>query len=141
MKSLFIITTVITVLCSCSVKRNVNTLPADKQYSMFFRQLYEEVDTLTNGFRSVGNFRPDSITAERYSIYQESGEFCIRGYLITDSTFDKTSLDKIGIVTVMYNDTLYSYRCPLTRINDLIKASDIKIIDLDKRITINNGPI
>jgi len=147
---LFTISLALTIMSnySCSgTKKTINetemnqsttVLTANIDVSAKTRQLIKDIqDELTEQKNSINKYVPSKKIIDKYNIIQIENSFHISGMMMTNETFENSSLIEIGVKTGSQSGKFTTVQIPVNNFDLFLKNEGIEYFQVTEKVKIN----
>lgn len=134
-KALLVIACLLAITAGVSAKGAKQPLPEElpstprfsNQFKIFWGDFVYEYN---NGKKALKKFKPSKEMAEYYTLQKQGKKYLLTGYIQTQGNdFNEEEVSKMGIKVHKMIDGIYSFRCPLYLLPDLIQLKGMKTVE------------
>lgn len=120
------------------INQTTTTLIANFDVSAKTRQLIKDIqDELSSQKTSIGQYVPSKSIIVKYDIIQIENLYHISGIIITNETYDNSSLKGIGVKIANQSGNINTIQIPVNRFDLFLKNTGIKYFELTEKVKIN----
>lgn len=105
------------------------TVRVDNSFNMFWMDYNDDLN-----MKSGKKYRPSDKLQEHYSLICDDSECYISGFITAKDNFDADKAKKSGIELNSMTDKIYTYKCPLSKLDVLVNLQNVKYIELATKV-------